>query len=299
MLVPSALPQRTPPLSAYARTSISGIANLEPVYFEDKAKVPWPKFLPDQVEIANMTLLADPGSYYAFSMSLGTPYKIKDSGKEYSLPTLRLAVSYQKPEYEKSYLGWQFEASTKQGEEAVPVFVLIEKLAEGVEVKLSLPDAVKDVISVNSAFVSYVTKNQHTVFECWGRLNLFSKVAADCNFTIEHTPAQLDAPKAESKTSFGGQVFITPQEGEPPLSFGLHFITEGDSKCCLAAYSDENGRSLKVKSLAECVLPPSLANLIPPSLEVRLKSALLAYSRDGPPQRKGPQRSPQFFLRSI
>jgi hypothetical protein len=240
----------------------------------DKSRVPCPDFL-RQVELSNMWLEADPGSRYAFSMSLSTPYKVDD---KYSLPALRLAVSYHAAE--KSWLVWQFEASTKKDEEAVPVFLLIKKLAKSVGVAIELPDAVKDLLSVRSVAVGYNSKDENFAFECWSRLRLFSTITADCGFTIEHTPAKLDPPKAESKTRFGGQIVVRPEEGKPPLSFGLEFGTEGDSKYCLAAYSDEYGYSLKIKSLAECIFPKSLADLVPPSLEVSLKSALLAYSRE-------------------
>jgi len=241
----------------------------------EKSTLPWPAFLPPSVEIANMSLEADFSSYYAFSMSLATSYKIGG----YSLPTLRLAITCN-THGGKSSWGWQFEAGT---EKPVPIFQLIKHLASEVadfQIPIEkLPSAIQG-LAIKKLALSYHSKTQDFAFEGWGTLPL-NGVDLECCFTIEkkHAP---------SKTLFGGQILLRP-EGQAPLSFSLMFGAEDNSKYCLAAYNDEYGYELKIRSLAKKVFgreeedpkappsPPDLSDRIPASLSMTLNSALLAY----------------------
>lgn len=276
-----------PNLYLSARQSESTTFNLKE-YFANECKLRWPKFLPPTVKLSDMTLEADSGKYYAFSMSLGTDYKIKDDGpgrdknlpiKEYSLPTLGFSLSYAKLTEDTTDWRWQFKASTDADKEAVPLFVLIEKLADGVGVGISLPAAVRNLITVQRVAVSYGSHSGHFAFECSGKLR-FNTISLDCGFTIKHILARTGPPAVESTTIFGGQIRLAPEAGRGPLSFNLCFATDGNSKSGLAAYHDQYGYELKIRSLAECVFDKEYSDLIPESLEISLKSAFIAYSQE-------------------
>ena len=266
-------------------------------YFDNVAKMPWPKFLPEQIELSDMTLKADPASAYSFSMSLGTDYKIVDGSKTYSLPTLGLAVSCQQLPDAEQRVRWQFQAATKAGEEAVPLFLLVERLAQGSGVTLSMPRAVRNAIAVESARLSYSAWNARTSFECRGRL-VVGSVSLDCSFTIEHTPAGRDPLESPAKTHYGGQLLLAPDPSKQPLSFGLRFDRDGDATHCLAAYGDEAGRPVKIRDLAACVVPNEVSRLIPESLELSLRSALIAYSQaePQPPEGAAPTTEPTVIF---
>lgn len=245
-------------------------------YLKDKG-VSLPDCLTFKFEIADIAIVAEPGSYYSFSMRVGPSksWEIVDleTGAKYKLPDLRLAVWYETPEKDKSYLSWRFGARTKEGDEPVPVFLLVEELFEQVGIEeLQAPEAIKG-LTVKNLELSYQAKRETFAAECWGQLRV-NKVDLDCGFTIEHTSGD------QSETHFGGEVLLRP-EGLEPLSFRLRIGTADDSKYCLASYYDPNGYSLNVRGLAESVLTEDQAKFIPESLEVSLNSALLAYSREG------------------
>jgi len=221
-------------------------------------------------DISNCSLVVQPGLYYAFAMDIIPKNReLKIAGT--ALPDLHFAVSCS-PEGKETNLDWQFEARTKKGE-GISVFALIEDLAKQVGIKndVNLPEAVKNLITIESVSVSYNSQSEVFGFECWGTLKL-NRTSLECCLTIAHSMNEKD-PKAA--TTFGGQILFRP-DGEQPLSFSLFFSSNTDSTCALAAYNDEYGYSLKVKKLAE-LISPDLAKLVPSSLEFSLKSALLAY----------------------
>jgi len=207
-------------------------------YFAETFKF-LPKFLPDTVELADMRLEADPGSYYAFSMSLGTPYKIKN---KYSLPTLQLAVSCiteknATTKAKTSFWRWQFNASTKQGEQPVPVFELIKQLASDVAgsdktntdvaaFETGTPPAAIESLTINNFALSYDSKGKDFAFECWGRLKLDEDTVLECSFTVKK---KHNIPKPD----FGGTILLS-QPGKQPLYFGLQFGTDEGNASVLA-----------------------------------------------------------------
>jgi hypothetical protein len=249
-------------------------------YFRDKVNLP--KFLQPsaagqafEFEIADIAIVAEPGSYYSFSMRVG-PSKPWVIDNQYKLPDLRLAVSCETPEKDGPYFNWRFGAKTREGDKAVPVFLLVEKLFEDVGVKnLKAPKALKE-LTINSLELSYEGRRGRFAAECWGQLPIDEskdKAKLEFGLTIDHSSAQ-------STTDFGGQILLS-SEGQEPLSFSLKFGSGDDSKYCLATYYDPNGYSFNIQSLAKSVLSAEQAALIPASLEISLESALLAYSQQG------------------
>ena len=231
--------------------------------------VAWPfKSLKPKFEIANITLVAEPGSYYSFGMDISSSRELTIGNNEYALPNIHLAVSCT-TEKSKTHLNWEFEARTEP-KKAVPVVKLIEYLAgEVADFKIPIKDlpAAIQGLAVTRLALSYSSKSQDFAFECWGTLPL-NGVDLECRFTIDkkHQP---------SKTVFGGQVLLRP-DGQAPLSFSLMFGKEDNSKYCLAAYNDQYGYELNIQGLANSV-SPDLGKLIPASLGMTLNSALLAY----------------------
>jgi hypothetical protein len=234
-----------------------------------KKKIDLPKFLDISFKIADITFEAEPGSYYSFSMRLapGTAWKIQN---QYSLPDLRFAIRCETPKVNGPYLSWRFGARTNPGDQAVPVLMLVRQLCDDV-VKIPEAPAAIEGLSINAVELDYDSKSESFAFECRGQLPI-NKFTLDCGFTIAHK----SGPKPE--TYFGGEVLLRQDEGQP-LSFSLQFGSGDDSKYCLATYYDPNGYSLNIQSLAKSVLSPEQAALIPASLAISLKSALLAYSQ--------------------
>ena len=240
-------------------------------YLKDKG-ISLPAFLTFQFEIADIALTADPGSYYAFSVKLGPgkSWKIDD---QYTLPDLRLSIACDTPKAGGPYLSWRLEARTNEGDKAVPVVLLLRKLCAEVGITIPQAPAAIEGLTINSLELSYGSRRKRFAVECWGQLTV-NKVVLDCGFTVEHTSGD------KSETHFRGEVLLRP-EGLEPLSFSLRFGTADDSKYCLASYYDPNGYALNIRSLAKSVLPAEHAALIPASLEISLKSALLAYVKQG------------------
>jgi len=231
-----------------------------------------PAFLTFQFEIADIALAADPGSYYAFSMRLGPgkSWKIDD---QYRLPDLRLSIACDTPKTGGPYLTWRLGARTNEGDKAVPVLLLLRKLCDEVGITIPQAPAAIEGLTINNLELSYASRRKSFAVECWGQLTV-NKIVLDCGFTVEHTSGD------KSETHFRGEVLLRPEEQEP-LSFGLRFGTADDSKYCLASYYDPNGYALNIRSLAKSVLAAEHAALIPASLEISLKSALLAYVKQG------------------
>jgi hypothetical protein len=257
--------------SYYLSARQVGTTTVDLGYLE-KMGIPLPKFLNFKFEIADIALTAEPGSSYSFSMrvSPGTSWKIDG---EYTLPDLRLAVSYATDQGDGSNLSWRFEARTNEGDKAVPVLLLIKKLCTEIGITIPPAPAAIEGLTVNSLKLSYESRSGSFAIECLGQMPV-NGVTLDCRFSITHTSGE------SSETHFDGEVLV-PQEDLEPLSFRLRFGTADDSKYALAAYYDPNGYSLNVQSLARSVLSADQAALIPAKFEVSLESALLAYSQQG------------------
>ncbi len=231
-----------------------------------------PDYLGFQFDIADIAVVVQPGSYYFFSMRLGPDASWKIDGR-YTLPDVRLAVRCETPQTGKTDLSWRFGARTREGDEAVPVFLLAEKLFEQVGVKnLQAPKAIKK-LTIHSLELSYEVKDKVFAAECWGQLPI-NDSKLQFGLTIAHTSGEQPA------TDFGGQ-FLLSSEGQEPLSFSVRFGETDNSKYFLAAYHDPNGYRLNIQSLAKSVLSAEQAALIPASLEISLESALVAYSQQG------------------
>lgn len=248
-------------------------------YFVTKCKLSWPEFLPAKVDLADMTLEADPRAFYALSVTLDTAFEIDGN---YSLPTVHLGISCT-TEKGGPYWGWQFEASADRAK-GVPVFLLIGQLADKLNIELPLPSAING-LTVDRVAVSYNSKREDLAFECWGTLPV-NGVNLECGFTIQKS-------KEPAELRFGGQILLRPV-GRDPISFSLQFAKGQDSKYCVAAYSDLYGYELSIQQLAACLsretpattprrdsapapVSQGFASYIPESLRMTLRSALLGY----------------------
>jgi hypothetical protein len=163
---------------------------------------------PPDFRIANISLVAEPGSYYAFAMDIApdVTWEIADkkggTNKKYSLPRVRFAVSCTTEEG-GPYWGWQFEAGT-DGEKGVPVFLLIQELAAKLEIEIPLPAAIEG-FTIDSLALSYNSKSGDIAFECWGSLPL-NGVDLECGFTIEKKNEPAEA-RLVGQMLFGGAQF--------------------------------------------------------------------------------------------
>jgi hypothetical protein len=247
-----------------------GIKTVNFDYFK-KQNINLPKILDVQFKIADIVFEAEPGAYYSFSMRLapGTEWKIQN---QYTLPDLRLSVRGQTPKVGAPHLSWRFGARTNLGDKAVPVLALMRQLSEDV-VKIPEAPAALESLSIRAVDLAYDSASETFAFECRGQLEI-NNVALECGFIVAHR----SGPNAQ--TLFGGEVLLR-QDDRPPLSFSLQFGSGDDSKYCLATYYDAYGESVNVQSLAKSVLSPKQVALIPASLKISLRSALLAYSQQG------------------
>lgn len=170
--------------------------------------------------------------------------------------------------------GWQFEGSTGTGQ-AISIGTLIKDIAPKFGVELKLSEALEG-LSIENLKVSFNTKTKNFTFTC------------ESKFNIENEPLDLivniELTKEDSsyKKNFSGQLTVST------LKFDLIFSQEKDvssslakantSTTFLAAYRNDSGDTKKVKDLITNIYN-ALANLIPDSLEINLKNALFAYSK--------------------
>jgi hypothetical protein len=238
-------------------------------YLKNKG-VRLPDFLAFKFYIADIAVVAEPGSYYSYSMRLGPDdsWRIDD---QYTLPDLRLAIRCDTREKDGSYFSWRVSAKTEQPDGAVPVVLLVRKLFDEVSVTIPPAPQALEGLSIHNLELSYRGEKETFLAECWGQFPVNGR-KLECRLTIEH------ASGAQSATHFRGVIQI-PSDGSEPLSFGLRFGAADDSKYCLASYYDPNGTRLNVKDLAASALTAEQAELIPASLEIAVHSALLAYSK--------------------
>lgn len=159
--------------------------------------------------------------------------------------------------------GWQFEGKTATGNE-IHLGRLINELARKFGTDTTLPSSVSDLIIENIG-VSFNTKTKDFTFTCESQFPIdHQNIDITVNINILR---QLDL---SYKKHFDGHITIGS------LKFALIFDTDQTSTKFLAAYHDD--QTVKVKDLIGYI-DSQLKEDIPEGLEIRLKDALFAYSK--------------------
>lgn len=159
--------------------------------------------------------------------------------------------------------GWQFEGKTATGNE-IHLGRLINELATKFGTDTTLPSSVSDLIIENLG-LSFNTKTKDFTFTCESKFPINNQ-EVDITVNINITQ-QLDG---SYKKHFDGHITIGS------LKFALIFDTDQTSTKFLAAYHDD--QTVKVKDLIGYI-DSQLKEDIPEGLEIRLKDALFAYSK--------------------
>lgn len=172
------------------------------------------------------------------------------------------AELYTSAEYLAFGGGWDFYSSTEDNKE-MPIGELIKNLAQ-LFGEIVLPTAIVELKILNF-HVSFNTNSKNFTFTCESKFPINTQeVEIIVNINIIQ---QLDL---SYKKHFDGHITI----GD--LKFALIFDTDKTSTKFLAAYHDEE--TVKIKDLIG-YLDPNLKDEIPEGLEISLKDALFAYSK--------------------
>ncbi|TBR61685.1 hypothetical protein B4U84_13150 [Westiellopsis prolifica IICB1] len=169
---------------------------------------------------------------------------------------------YTSAEYLEIGGGWEFYSSTEDNKE-MPIGELIEKLVQ-LFGEVTLPTALVELKIINF-HVSFNTNSKNFTFTCKSKFPIDTQeVDITVNINI------IQQQDGSYKKHFDGYITIGS------LKFALIFDTDQTSTTFLAAYHDE--QTISVKELIGYIYP-NLQNEIPEGLEISLKDALFAYSK--------------------
>lgn len=253
-----------PEFAIYAEQATSKTISLKTLFQKEFPDIPSP---PD-IQISNISLAADPGANYSFSIDLaaGTSWTIDGT---HSLPTVSVLLSN---------TGWQFEGRTEEGNQGIPLFALLAKLAHEIGLnpesadevgpfpKIELPVALQEA-TLDSFAVSYDKPGKDFAFTCEGKFPVNNQ-KLDIVLTIEINHQQDDSYSKH----FSGRVTIDEME------FDVTFDGNPDKTAFIAAYQDLNGHQIGIQKLVNQV-SPVIARNVPESLNFTIKDALFAYCK--------------------
>jgi len=169
-------------------------------------------------------------------------------------------------DYPEENGGWKFQGTSGAGQE-IHIGALIDDLT-GKFGNVRLPSSVSEMI-IENLIISFDTKNKDFNLSCEGRFPVEDKII----------DIVLDIALVNDGTayvcSFGGHLQIGT------LVFALAFGADKDSGVFLATFGNSGGQSsLALKSFVENI-SSNTAKLIPESLKIEFKDALLAFSKTG------------------
>lgn len=183
---------------------------------------------------------------------------------------LNLSAEYQTDK------GWLFSGSTTPGK-TLDIGHLISYLIErfGVE-QNQIPGFINE-ISLEVLHTSFGSKSQNFQFTCEAKIPIGeggNQEAVDVTINIHLT----DNTNAY-EINFDGTIVVYLSDKDPndKLEFDLHFEKDSQSKELVATYIHSGGRQLVLHNLVNQI-SPTIASLIPSSLEIDLHSVLFAFS---------------------
>jgi hypothetical protein len=181
------------------------------------------------------------------------------------------AYVYLNSNYSKnnSSSGWYFQGSTGYGQK-IPIRNLINDITNLFGTDTTLPSSVSDLIIENFG-LSFNTKTKDFTFTCESKFPINNQ-EVDITVNINITQQQ----DGSYKKHFDGHITIGS------LKFALIFDTDQTSTKFLAAYHDDQTiktiKTIKIKDLIGYI-DSQLKQDIPEGLEISLKDALFAYSK--------------------
>ncbi|HAJ58333.1 MAG TPA: hypothetical protein DCP31_02885 [Cyanobacteria bacterium UBA8543] len=164
---------------------------------------------------------------------------------------------------ESGATGWTFEGSTRRGQE-LPIGKLMKDLATLFGITEEFPSALEEII-IENLKVYFNTVNKDFYFTCEAEFPLNDEqvdIIVNLNITRQQDGSY--------KKHFDGHITIGS------LKFALIFDTDRTSTNFLAAYHDD--QTIKIKDLIGYI-DSQLKDDIPEGLEINLKDALFAYSK--------------------
>lgn len=227
-----------------------------------------PGFLDLELEIADIALVAEPGSC-AFSMDLahGRKWTIGD----YAWPHLALSVSCHVEESAHT-VGWRLKARTQEGDKAVPIVQLIEHLCSNLA-GLQLPTAELPAailgLTVHEVGIAYRGKDKLFAFQCAGTIPLDDGQRLTCEFTI-------DQGGDPAHTQFGGRLRFEPSDAAP-LTFTLTFGTGAQEGKALVGLATARIRLRQVVAALGSTLGMTGVPEVPDFLDLTLESLFLYF----------------------
>jgi hypothetical protein len=162
--------------------------------------------------------------------------------------------------------GWQFTGSSATGE-GIEIGTLITDIVSKFQLDDSLvPESIKG-LTFQNLHVAFNTKSKDFSFKC------------EADFPVENTDPVKVAITIDLKHTDGN--FTKHFAGHitfDGLQFDLVFDKDNSSTTFIAAYHQDGGSTVNVKSLVNA-LSPTAAGSVPDSLEITLIDALMAYNQ--------------------
>lgn len=179
------------------------------------------------------------------------------------IANLDLMVSASHPEGDA---GWQFSGNTWQNQ-SIKIGTIIEDLATKFVTDKTLPSLIED-LTIQNLGISFNTKTKDFTFTCESKFPINNQqvdITVDINI--------IQQQDGSYKKHFDGHITIGS------LKFALIFDTDQTSTKFLAAYHDD--QTIKIKDLKDLIryIDSQLKDDIPEGLEISLKDALFAYSK--------------------
>jgi hypothetical protein len=175
--------------------------------------------------------------------------------------------------------GWKFEGSSEEGRK-LKIAEVVQWVGELFGHPPQLPGALED-FTMDRLKLSFDSEKQDFFFTCEGEVSLLGKgsprVKGIVTIDIKHQVDTKDQDRPNYTKLFGGSLTIDAMEFD--LMYESSEGAGGHSRAFVAAYHDDDGKTIKIDELAK----KFFADLPATGLEVRLKDALLAYQEtDGP-----------------
>ncbi len=161
--------------------------------------------------------------------------------------------------------GWQFTGSTGAGQQ-IHIGTLIDDIAAKFGVDSNLPTAISG-LTIENLHVAFNTKSKDFSFKGEAIFPVEGSGDVDVVITVDlkHTDGNFTKHFAGHIT-FGG------------LQFDLVFDKDNTSTTFIAAYHQDGGSAVNVKTLVEAISPTAAGN-VPDSLQITLIDALMAYNQ--------------------
>lgn len=190
------------------------------------------------VTVSHITLTAEPGAYYNFSLTV-------------SDQSWRVANSHPSLHLNLSSTGWQLDGSLEDSKEGVPLSDMLSKLTDEVQLfpQVEPPPALNYVTLYRFA-LSYDKQSKDFAFTCEGKFKLSESIPwLDIALTVE-VKHQVEGP---AKKHFSGRLAIPLSDNQEPLHFDLILDNDLGGSSFAAVYRDPFGRPILIDDLTRFI----------------------------------------------